>query len=144
MTIDNLFAVATRRKYRFPATGNTGGTLNVEDVWDLNLKAKREGAASLDELAQKLDDEVQKLPRRSFVDDNATESSDTDARNKLEIVLHIIQVKKAEAKANETAAVRAGEAAKLDALIQRKENQELENLDITELQKRRAALTAQQ
>lgn len=140
MTID-LFAFAARRKLRFQ---ELGGSLSVEDVWDLPLKAVSANRQnSLDLLAQKLQEQVDRIPRRSFVDDEQTEASDPSyAKEKLEIVLAIIAVKKAERKAREGEAQRNAEASQLDALIARKQNQELENLSIEELQKRRAALTA--
>jgi len=138
-----VFAEATRRKYRFH-TGY-GGSLSVEDIWDLPLKARaNRSEASLNELAQTLTDQVEQLPKRNFVDDDEV-TAKADPNNyaaKLEIVLAIISVKKAEAKAKTNAAVNASKVAELDAIIERKQQAELENLSVEELQKRRAELAA--
>lgn len=137
---NNLFATATRKKLRFPI----GGSISVEDVWDLPLKARanRPTEPSLNELAVILNDHVEALPRRSFVDDeDETQAADPhDVVLKLEIVKTIIAVKKAEAKAKEGAAVKAGQVSELDALIARKRQAEMENLSLEELEARRKAL----
>lgn len=139
MTISNLFAYATRKKLRFPI----GGQISVEDVWDLPLKAKREGQPSLDELAQTLDDQVRASPRRSFVDDEGSEPSEKSLTQiKLDIVLAVIAVKKEEANAKETAVVRAGQARVLDEAIQRKKDEKLGSMTLEELEVERAKLNA--
>jgi hypothetical protein len=143
-TQTNLFAICARRKYRFPFPGKTS-TLSVEDVWDLPLKARvGRTEPSLNELAQILNELVESLPKRSFVDDeDATKPSDPDhAVHKLEIVKAIIATKKDEAKSREGAAVQAGQISELDALIARKKAAELESLPLEELERRRNAVAA--
>jgi hypothetical protein len=113
-----LFAEATRRKLRFPI----GGSISVEDVWDLPLKPRgNRPEPSLNELAQILTDLVEKL---------------------LEIVLAVIRVKKAEAKAKEGAVAQASQLSELDALIARKRQDALANLSLEELEKRRSEIAA--
>lgn len=136
MTINDLFAFATRNKLRFPISGS----ISVEDVWDLPLKAKREGSPSLDELAQTLDDAVQTLPRRSFVDDSEGTSEKSVAQLKLDLVLFVIDVKKREAAGKQAAVVRESQARQLDELIARKQNQELEGKSVEELRALRDSL----
>jgi hypothetical protein len=140
-----VFAEGTRRKFRFPMGAAQGGSISIEDVWDLPLKARaNRNEASLNELAQILTDQVEQLPKRNFVDDDevAAKADPNNYAAKLEIVLAIISVKKAEAKAKTTAAVNASQVAELDAIIARKQQAELENLSVEELQKRREALAA--
>jgi hypothetical protein len=138
--MSDIFAIATRKKLRFPAVGRLAGLLSVEDVWDLPLKAKRDGDASLNELALLLDAEVAKQPRKSFVDDETTDTVVTGDSLRLEIVLAIIAVKKEEAKVKESAVVRAGQIQQLDQLITQKQNEALAGKSIEELQAMRAAL----
>lgn len=134
--MSNIFAIATRKKLRFPVAGS----LSVEDVWDLPLKARREGQLNLDGLAFALNEVVEKQPRKSFVDDAPTTADNSDDALRLAIVLEIISVKKAELAAKENEAVRAGRANQLDELIARKQNQELEGKSLEELQAMRNAL----
>lgn len=136
MTI-NIFAVATRRKLRFPISGS----ISVEDVWDLPLKSKRDHGADLDKLAQILDAEVEKLPRRSFVDEEVQTSENSEVLLKLEIVKAIIATKKEEAASKQAEVVNAAKLRDLDALIARKKDAALENLSVEELEKLRANLS---
>lgn len=138
-----LFAEATRRKYRF----NTGygGSLSVEDVWDLPLKARmNRSEPSLNELAQTLTDQVEQLPKKNFVDDDevAAKADPQNYASKLEIVLAVISIKKGEAKAKTAATVNASQVAELDALILRKQQAALEDLSVEELQAKRNSLAA--
>lgn len=135
MTI-NIFAVATRRKLRFPIAGS----ISIEEVWDLPLKASREGHPDLNTLAQILHDKVEKLPRRSFVDEDVQTSENSEEVLKLEIVKEIIAIKKAEVSERQTAAVNAAKRRDLDAIIARKKDAALENLSVEELEKIRADL----
>lgn len=136
MTI-NIFAVATRRKLRFPISGS----ITVEDVWDLPLKSKRDHGADLDKLAQILDAEVEKLPRRSFVDEEVQTSENSEVLLKLEIVKAIIATKKEEASSKQTEIVNAAKRRDLDALIARKKDAALESLSVEELEKIRDNLS---
>jgi hypothetical protein len=137
-----LFAEATRRKLRFPI----GGSISVEDVWDLPLKPRgNRPEPSLNELAQILTDQVEKLPKRNFIDDDeeqAAKADPTHLATKLEIVLAVIRVKKAEAKAKEGAVAQASQLSELDALIARKRQDALANLSLEELEKRRSEIAA--
>ena len=136
-----LFAEATRRKLRFPINGS----ISVEDVWDLPLKPGKRPEPSLNELAQILTDQVEKLPKRNFIDDDeeqAAKADPTHLATKLEIVLAVIRVKKAEAKAKEGAAVQASQLNEIDALIARKRQDALANLSLEELEKRRSEIAA--
>lgn len=138
MSLNNIFAKATQLKLRFPIAGS----ISVEDVWDLPLKAKREGHADLDVLAQTLDELVSKEPRRSFVDDAVEGAEDSHNSLKLEIVLAVIAYKKDVKRQREGAVVAAGQARVLDDAIQRKKDEQLSNMSLEELQAERAKLTA--
>lgn len=92
MTQVNLFEIATRAKYRF---ASTRGSLTVEDLWMLPLKT---GEVNLNTIALQLDKDLQQVSK-SFVDEVTAENQ--TLKNKFDIVLHIINVKKEEQKAKE-------------------------------------------
>lgn len=92
MTQVNLFEIATRAKYRF---ASTRGSLTVEDLWMLPLKT---GEVNLNAIALQLDKELQQVSK-SFVDEVSVENQ--TLKNKFDIVLHIINVKKEEQKVKE-------------------------------------------
>ncbi len=125
----DIFQEATRRKIQFQTNI---GNLFTQDLWDLDLKTSpRNQRTSLDALAVELNEELESAPRKSFVDDNATDNSET--RLKFDIVMAIIAYKKTE---RDEAANRANNAAtrnKLNELIARKQDAALEEKDIDEL-----------
>jgi hypothetical protein len=125
----DIFQEATRRKIQFQTNI---GNLFTQDLWDLDLKTSpRNQRTSLDALAVELNEELESAPRKSFVDDNATDNSET--RLKFDIVMAIIAYKKTE---RDEAANRANNAAtrnKLNELIARKQDAALEDKDIDEL-----------
>lgn len=125
-TINELFVIAARKKFRF---SSTKGELNVEDLFDLNLN-------SLDAIAVALDEKIQKAGRKSFVQKRA--ASTTDFEIQLEIVKFIIETKQAEI---EERKVREAKAAKREFLLglkQKKEMDQLEGLSLADIEKQLA------
>lgn len=115
----NMFERATRTKLRFPSSH---GLLSVEDLWTLNLKNAR--GPSLNEVAQLCDQALKQEPAtKSFVDDNP--DVDPALQLRMDIVLHIIDIKKSEAAARETANAKAAQKQKLLGLLDQAQNAEL-------------------
>ena len=86
----NLFEIASRAKYRF---ASPRGSLTVEDLWMLPLKT---GEVNLNSIALQLDKDMQQVSKSDEVSvENQT------LKNKFDIVLHVINVKKEEQKVKE-------------------------------------------
>ncbi len=126
--MENKFIIALRKQLRFDTVA---GKVTTEDLWLLPLTSKTR--ANLNDIAVGLDDLIQKQPRKSFVEDSPKDNDDTQL--KFDIVLFVIETKRAEAKIVSEAAERKAKREKLLELIDRKENQELENKGLDELRK---------
>lgn len=126
--MENKFITALRKQLRFDTVA---GKVTTEDLWLLPLTSKTR--ANLNDIAVGLDDLIQKQPRKSFVEDTPKDNDDTQL--KFDIVMHVIETKRAEAKIVSEAAERKAKREKLLELIDRKENQELENKGLDELRK---------
>ena len=119
----NIFERATRQKLRINCIQ---GTLNVSQLWDLDL-------GPLNTIAVSLSKEVKATSEESFISEAATSNPTLNLR--FDIVKHIITVKLAEAK---TARTRSDKKAKRDQLLRLiadKQNDELANKSIEELTK---------
>lgn len=97
-----MFIQATRKKYRFSST--THNNLTVEDLWDLSLK-------QLDKIAVAQSKKVEQTSESFLV---ARSTKDTEAKAKLELVLHIMDVKLAE---QDAATQRHADSAELQELL---------------------------
>lgn len=124
-----MFEKATRLKLRF---GTLRGALTVEDLWDLPLQTTRANGVSLDQIAIGLDRELKDTETKSFV----TEAVQTDnsAVLALEIVKHIIAVKKAENAAQLAEVGKRERKQQLLDLIARKQDAQLSEKSVEELQ----------
>lgn len=138
MTTVNIFELATRQKLKFTSVQ---GELTVEDLWDLPLASERPAKASLNTVAQAIDNAIGQSVSKNFVDDTPAVSPTLGL--KLDIVKHIIAVKKAEnaAKAASDAAKRELEA--ITEALAGKNADAIKNMSAEELQARAAALRAQ-
>ena len=85
--MENLFQIATRENYHFPSTQ---GELNIQDLWQLPLTSKR--GASLNDVAIRLDQEINKNTERSFVRSSNPQPGIQTLRRKLEVVTTIIGI----------------------------------------------------
>jgi hypothetical protein len=133
--MSDLFATASRKKFRFDTPQ---GQLAAEDLWDLPLQTTRTGRASLDTIAIALDKQIKNVGTVSFVDDAPAGSEDLKA--KFDIVLHIIEVRKAENKAEETRRANVEKKQQILSIIANKENEALSGKSIEELQSIAATL----
>lgn len=114
MTVTNLFEVATRKKLRF---ASPKGLLTTEDLWDLPMT----GNTSLDTVSKLANRDVKVSAEESFVVD-ATPVNDI-AVLKLDVLKHIIAVRKAEQAARMAAQEKADRRRKLLDLLAEKDNE---------------------
>lgn len=129
----SLFEVASRKKYRFQTKK---GLVGVEDLWDLPLQSK--DGFNLDVLAVSLSDKLED-GSKSFV--NRRMSENTDGKNKLDIVVHVINTKIEESKAREKAAENKEEREKLLGILKTKQDEALGKLSEDDIKKRIEALS---
>ena len=115
------FAEASRKKLRF---NSHVGLITVEDLWDLDLSTKVRNASSLDTVAMGIARELRASEDiASFVD--TTKKPNTLLTLKLDIVKHIIEVKKTERDADIQRAVRKAKIEKLRETLSDKEHEEM-------------------
>lgn len=123
-----MYKKASRLKLRFQTSK---GNITVEDLWDLPLQ-------SLDKIAVKLDEELSKTPKKSFIQEVNPEN--TIIELKFNIVKDIIDTKLQEKAEQENAQARQAERQKLLEILYKKENESLENLSIEEIKQRLSQL----
>ena len=128
-----MFEKASRLKVRF---GTTKGDITVEDLWDLPL-TNRNGF-DLDNVAKALNKAVKDSGEESFV--LKKNKANAVLELKFEIVKHIIDVKIAEADANEKKVETKAEKELYDSIIADKETEGLKEMSLKELKKKRDAL----
>lgn len=109
-----LFELATRKKLRF---ASPKGLLTTEDLWDLPMT----GNTSLDTVSKLANRDVKVSAEESFVVD-ATPVNDI-AVLKLDVLKHIIAVRKAEQAARMAAQEKADRRRKLLELLAKKDNE---------------------
>lgn len=120
----NLFELAARNKFRFETPR---GLITVEDLFELPLT----GAVSLNSTAQRINRDVKALEEESFVE--APKAASAVVIAKLDIVKHIIALRKEEAEKRsmeqETKQVRQT----MLAALERKDQQEINEMSREEL-----------
>ncbi len=126
--MSNLFEKAARGKYRF---SSAKGLLTVEQLYDLPLKS---GTVNLNQIAIDLNREIKETQEESFVDTKST--VDQQLVDKLEIVKHIIATIKQEQEDANKAQEVAKERNKLMAILSRKQEAKLEDMDEESILKR--------
>ena len=128
MSKDKMFETAGRIKLRF---NTCKGMLNTEDLWVLSLEDLNTVAKS-----------INKLLKDQKEEDFLKEQTEADAKTALafEIVIHVLDTKKAEVAAREQLADRKVKKAKLLALLEKKQDEGLEGLSEKELKKQIDAL----
>lgn len=123
----NLFEIATRNRYRF----NYKGVMTVEDLWDLNVEA-------LDVIFKTLNRQKKTADEDSLL--AAKSAEDTELANKIELVRYIVSVKLAESEARVNAAEKKAQRDKIMAIMAKKQDAKLENMDMAELEAELAKL----
>lgn len=120
--MSRLFELAVRKKYRFPFRGQ----ISVEDLWDLSI-------TNLDSVFKTLNKEKKQSEEESLL--SVKSEADKEVENKIEIVKYIVAVKQAEAAERISAKEKAQRKQKIAAIIERKQDEELESKSIEELMK---------
>lgn len=119
---ENIFEIAIRNKYRFPFKG----MISTEDLWDLSIQ-------NLDNVFKTLNKERKQNDEESLLETKT--EFDQEVENKIEIVKHIVSVKQAEAAARLLEKEQKTRNQKIMAIIERKQDEALENLSVEELAK---------
>lgn len=117
----NFWIECLKNKYRFEFKG----ILNVEDLFDLKLE-------DLDLIYKGLKKEEQELQGDSLLE-NVENPKKAEVEAKLNIVKEIFNMKQAEIEANKRAAANSAQKAKILAIIENKQDQELSEKSIEEL-----------
>lgn len=116
-----MFEYAVRNKLRFPYKG----MISVEDLWDLNVR-------ELDSIFKTLNAQVKKSQEESLL---ATKSKEDEVlTTQIDIVKHIVRIKQDEEAARLFAKERNEKQQKLMELINKKQDEDLNNKSIEELQ----------
>lgn len=123
----NIFEIATRERFRY---SSVKGLLTTEQLWELPLTSQID--FSLDAVAKEINRKLKAVTEESFVATTShPEKSTLEA--KLEIVKHIISVRLAEKEAARNVAAKKAEKEKLLAILDRKQDAELEGMTKEEL-----------
>ena len=119
---NDIFAIATRKKYRFPFNGQ----ISVEDLWDLST-------SQLDRVYKMLKKDQKASMEESLLTARTTE--DTALDNKIEIVKIIFETKQNEKLAAERLAEENAKKARIREIIADKKDEALKGMSIEELEK---------
>lgn len=120
--MEKMFEFATRSKMRFPFKGQ----ISVEDLWDLR-------AEDLDTVFKTLNKQIKQTKEESLLATKTTE--DTILDTKIAIVKYIFDVKVQEANARLIEKERKEQKQKIMSILATKQEQELQNKSVEELQK---------
>lgn len=123
----SIFETATRRKMRFPFKGS----ISVEDLWDLTPD-------NLDTVFKTLNAEKKQVETESLL--SAKSASDTELDIKIDIVRHIVAVKRSEAEKRAKAKEIKAQKQKIMEIIATKQDAALNNKSVEELQAMLAGL----
>ena len=120
--MENMFEYATRNKVRFPFKGQ----ISVEDLWDLR-------ADDLDTVFKTLNRQVKQSEEESLLVTKTAEDTALDIQ--IAIVKYIFDIKMQEANARLLDKERKAQKQKIMAILANKQEQELQNKSVDELQK---------
>lgn len=115
-----MFEIASRKKIRF----NFKGVKSVEELWDLSL-------TDLDSIFKGLNSELKRSQEESLLETKSEE--DKLVELKIEIIKHIVNTLKEEKAAKATAKENAAKKQQILAILNRKQNEDLENKSAEEL-----------
>lgn len=117
-----MFERATRKKFRFPYKGQC----SVEDLWDLKVEV-------LDGIFKTLNARRKDQGEESLLDTN---SADHTLTAQISIVKHIVATKQMESEKRRLRGEKKAERDRLLAIIDTKENEELQGKSLEELKAR--------
>lgn len=119
---NKMFEIATRKKLRF----NFKGLKSVEELWDLSL-------TDLDSIFKGLNSEFKKSQEESLLETKSEE--DKLVELKIQIIKYIVNVKKEEKAAKQSAKENAAKKQQILAILNQKEAEDLQNKTPEELKK---------
>lgn len=122
MSIENRFEFAAKNKLRFPWRG----MVSTEDLYDLSVR-------DLDAVFKTLNGQVKQAKEESLLDTKSDE--DKVLELKIEIVKYIVQVKLNEENARLKAKENKEQKQKLYSILATKQETELQNKSVEEIQK---------
>lgn len=117
----NLFEKAVKGKYRYQFKG----VITTEDLWDLSVQ-------NLDALFKSLNSELKQVSEESLLQTKSV--ADEELENKIAIIKYIVDVKIQEANKKSQEKAQREQRAKILEIIETKQNQDLQNKSIEELQ----------
>lgn len=118
---NNIFAVATRKKYRF----SYKGWISVEELWDMDLK-------ELDSVYKWL----KSLEKRDSEDSLISKDKpDVDLQNKLQIVKYVFETKQTEIEEKKAEAENAEKKKKILEILAKKQDESLLSASEEDLKK---------
>jgi hypothetical protein len=117
-----MFEKASRKKLRFVTDK---GLLETEDLWDLSL-------VQLNAIAKHFNRELKDAKDEDFLDDSRV---DEGLKLQFDIVLHILNAKKEEAKKKKELAVKKEKKQKILEILAKKQDASLENMSEEDLLK---------
>lgn len=132
----NLFEYATRNKLRFPSIR---GELSLEQLWDVPLRASDD--FNLDRVARTAN-KVYEETDGSFVTQTPT-AAHIRAKMVLEVIKRVIEVKLDDEAKAEKRSKNKKEKEKLLEILAKKQDGKLDDMSEKDLQKRIAALSAE-
>mgnify|MGYP000911033029 CR=1 FL=1 len=116
----SLFEKATRERFRFPSSR---GFLTVEQLWELPLQASNN--FDLDHVAKTIHNSIKSQGEESFVEPGSGSAAAKKMQEHLDVVIHVIGVKKADEAAAKAAAARRAERSRLLEVLHIRNQQEL-------------------
>lgn len=119
---NEIFAVATREKYRFPYNGQ----ISTEDLWDLT-------PAQLDRVYRALKKDQKNSNEESLMATRTSEDSAID--NKIALVKFVFDTKDSEKREAIIKAEREAQKKRVREIIASKKDDALKNMSIEELEK---------
>ena len=120
--MEKMFEFATRSKMRFPFKGQ----ISVEDLWDLRVE-------DLDTVFKTLNKQIKQTKEESLLATKTTE--DTILDTQIAIVKYIFDVKVQETNTRLLEKERKEKKQKIMSILATKQEQELQNKSVEELQK---------
>lgn len=125
--MEKMFETAIRNKFRFPYKGQ----ISVEDLWNLTLE-------ELDTIFKTLNAQINQVKEESLL--AVKDKNDEVLEIKIAIIRYIVATKQTEAQAVETAKARREQKQKIMAILADKQNAELQNKSVAELEAMLATL----
>ena len=125
----NIFERASRNKLRFRSMA---GELTVEQLWDLPLSTTR-AQVSLDQLAQSVNQRLTSATTESFVNPKPNPEAKL-YQLQLDILKHIIDSKLKDAEAATTRAAKSSQRAKLQSILDAKDDEDLKGMTREQIQ----------